>query len=222
MKQVIETVKSKDGRRKYKVICTECGYQSQVRVSTYDKDAVCKRCDTTKRNEEGRGSGVKDHPISKSFLYYFKSGAKRRGVLFQVSLDYARSLWTGKCALSEMEITAPSFTHNGNCVKGYTTASLDRIDSYKGYIEGNVQWVNKHINIMKNGYSQEEFVYMCHMVASSNANQQPSVLKGNRKVNTKVQRLEGEEIQPITPPRVPNTPTRGDDIVRYSLEMRRV
>ena len=38
------------------------------------------------------------------------------------------------------------------------TASLDRIDSSKGYIKGNVQWVHKNINYMKQEMTNEEFL----------------------------------------------------------------
>jgi hypothetical protein len=47
---------------------------------------------------------------------------------------------------------------------GGTTASVDRIDSSKGYIKGNVQWVHKTINKMKWGYSQGEFIEFCEAV----------------------------------------------------------
>ncbi len=47
------------------------------------------------------------------------------------------------------------------------TASLDRIDSSKGYIEGNVQWVHKDINKMKNVYDQDYFINLCKLVATN-------------------------------------------------------
>jgi hypothetical protein len=49
----------------------------------------------------------------------------------------------------------------------YNTASIDRIDSSKGYIEGNIQWVHKDINFMKRTYSQEYFVQMCKLVSNN-------------------------------------------------------
>ena len=48
-----------------------------------------------------------------------------------------------------------------------TTASLDRIDSTKGYVENNVQWTLKKINIMKNVFSQKEFIYLCNKVSKN-------------------------------------------------------
>jgi len=49
------------------------------------------------------------------------------------------------------------------------TASLDRIDSSKGYVKGNLQWVHKDINMMKNHYNQKYFIEICKKVAT-NAN----------------------------------------------------
>jgi len=49
------------------------------------------------------------------------------------------------------------------------TMSLDRIDNNKGYIEENVQWVHKDINMMKRIYSQDYFIYMCKLVAECNS-----------------------------------------------------
>lgn len=45
------------------------------------------------------------------------------------------------------------------------TFSLDRIDSKIGYIEGNVQWVHKMVNMCKQHYTQEEFLEMCVSIA---------------------------------------------------------
>lgn len=53
-------------------------------------------------------------------------------------------------------------------MKAETTISLDRIDSTKGYIEGNVQWVHKSVNIMKSTLTQEQFINFCKLVAENN------------------------------------------------------
>ena len=49
------------------------------------------------------------------------------------------------------------------------TASLDRIDSTKGYIDGNIQWVHKRINTMKMDMSQKDFIDFCKQVAQTNS-----------------------------------------------------
>ena len=52
-------------------------------------------------------------------------------------------------------------------------ASLDRIDSSLGYIEGNVQWVERKVNIIKRELKQEEFIKLCQDIVN-HANQKPS------------------------------------------------
>jgi len=46
-------------------------------------------------------------------------------------------------------------------------ASLDRIDSSKGYIVGNIQFVSQAINYMKNSLSHEDTIKMCKIIASN-------------------------------------------------------
>jgi hypothetical protein len=46
------------------------------------------------------------------------------------------------------------------------TASLDRIDSSKGYEIDNIQWVHVMVNMCKNKYPQDKFVEMCKAIAS--------------------------------------------------------
>lgn len=47
-------------------------------------------------------------------------------------------------------------------------ASLDRIDSSLGYIEGNVQWVLREINFMKGNLDEEYFKNICIAIGKYN------------------------------------------------------
>lgn len=62
-----------------------------------------------------------------------------------------------KCAMTGLSI---SFVDK--------TASLDRIDSNKGYIKGNMQWVHKDVNIMKNAYDLNYFIQICKLIVEEN------------------------------------------------------
>lgn len=44
------------------------------------------------------------------------------------------------------------------------TASLDRIDSLKGYTIDNVQWIHKHINYMKIDLTEQEFFHFIKQI----------------------------------------------------------
>ena len=48
------------------------------------------------------------------------------------------------------------------------TASLDRIDSEKPYEIGNIQWVHKDVNYMKQWFTQERFFQVCKQVVEYN------------------------------------------------------
>lgn len=96
---------------------------------------------------------------------HIKSGALRRGYKFDVTMKDAWDIFVKqnkKCALTGLDI------HFSDTIRqhenGESTASLDRIDSTKGYTKDNVQWVHKKVNIMKNVYSEEEFVNLCKLV----------------------------------------------------------
>ena len=53
----------------------------------------------------------------------------------------------------------------GTLLKNEQTASLDRIDSTKGYVPGNIQWVHKDINRIKNKFSMDELLSYVKKIA---------------------------------------------------------
>ena len=88
-----------------------------------------------------------------------------RNIIFDITEEYAWNIFLKqdkRCAISGMEIIFSKTKKGQNT--GETTASLDRIDSTKGYIEGNIQWTYKWINCMKYDFSNEEFMELCRQV----------------------------------------------------------
>lgn len=95
----------------------------------------------------------------------------RNKIPVTVTIEYAWDLFLKqekKCALSGIDITI-------GLASRYNTASIDRIDSSKGYEPGNIQWVHKHINFMKRTYSQGYFIDMCKLVAEYNINKENNI-----------------------------------------------
>ena len=99
------------------------------------------------------------------------SGRKSRsGIVKKLDVDI-KYIWNlflkqeRKCALTGIELTFPFNNTHEEFKK--STASLDRIDSSLGYVKDNVQWVHKHINIMKNVYDEKHFIEMCKLVAAN-------------------------------------------------------
>lgn len=100
--------------------------------------------------------------ISGTFFNAIKDNARNRDLIFDISIEYIWDLFlkqNRKCALSGLELTLPQ-----KCKDNIHTASLDRIDSTKGYIKGNVQWIHKDINVMKMDLIEEKFFNYCKLI----------------------------------------------------------
>lgn len=90
---------------------------------------------------------------------------KRKTLEFDITIEYLQELLEKqnfKCALSGLDISDKPI---GSRNRKLRTFSLDRIDSSKGYVVGNVQWVHKTIQKMKMDLQQEEFIYFCQQVS---------------------------------------------------------
>jgi nicotinic acid mononucleotide adenylyltransferase len=152
-----------------------------------------------------------------------KKGAASRKIEFNITIEYLWELFlqqNKKCALSGMALSFADTRKNKNKKK---TVSVDRIDSSKGYINGNVQWVHKTINIMKNSLSDEEFIEFCRKVSEKNSHkdgpyslfigrfQPPHIghmflfneaLKNNKKALIAIRDIEPDEKNPLEPVQV--------------------
>lgn len=93
-----------------------------------------------------------------------ENGAKERNISFNVSIEYAWKIFldqNGVCKLSGKKLKFAYGEKDGN-------ASLDRIDSTRGYEVGNIQWLDKKINLMKLDLPEDEFVGLCKSVVKQN------------------------------------------------------
>jgi hypothetical protein len=143
----------------------DCGNETIVRRG-HLKDGKIRSCGCLS-NRQG-----KDSPHFKGYEeitggYYgsLKTGANYKGrhFRFNVSLKYLWELFlkqNRKCALTGWPLMFDKRRGSKQ------TASLDRIDNSKGYIEENVQWVHKDINILKSNYDENHFIKLCDAVAN--------------------------------------------------------
>lgn len=117
---------------------------------------------TGEKSPEWKGIGK----LSKTQYSRIQKNAERRKIEFNVSIEY---LWdicekqNQKCKYTNQNLTFGKNTRK----KSSGNASLDRIDSSKGYIEGNVQWVIKDINMMKQKLTDSEFKELCKKVVEN-------------------------------------------------------
>lgn len=99
--------------------------------------------------------------IASSYWTALKNNAAARGQPLEVTREEAWDIFMtqkGLCALSGLPIVLVA---NLRDKRKNQTASLDRITSELGYVKGNIQWLHKRINIMKNNMPQDEFLFWC-------------------------------------------------------------
>lgn len=83
--------------------------------------------------------------------------------------EYLKKLFeiqNGKCVYSGVNLKLWDYKVKGGNDKIYT-ASLDRIDSSKGYVEGNVQFVSMAVNLLKHTMTHEQTLEFCKIIASN-------------------------------------------------------
>ena len=105
--------------------------------------------------------------ISGSFYSQIRKGARERNIEFDVSIEDLYSLFVNqekRCSLTGVDLSIQRSAKKH--YQGLTTASLDRIDRTKGYVEGNIQWVHKKVNFMKQSMNNQELLAWCEKVVS--------------------------------------------------------
>ncbi len=102
--------------------------------------------------------------IPGKFLSNFRSGARTRGMEFRITIEFLWDLYIQqdrKCKYTGEELKFGSMSDPSS-----VTASIDRIDSSKGYLPENVQLIHKDVNLMKHILSEERFLYLCQQITN--------------------------------------------------------
>lgn len=147
--------------------CERCS-ESIRRISRSPKAEAtrtrrCRRCTREQQVAENGGHSL-NYTGTKYFAGRLMTGwrhsAKRRGHEWRLTreqLDKKFNSQQGMCALSGLEMQP----HTASPYR----PSIDRIDSSKGYVEGNFQFVCSRINVMKNKIDEPEFIRLCGLVS---------------------------------------------------------
>jgi len=140
---------SKKAGRTVKIKCLECDNVIYITKKEFNEN-VKKHCSTKCRQF-----------IYKSNYYHYLKDIERRAIKtnkdFDLTEEYLKSLLeerqNNKCAISNVKIYTKRI---GEKMCLFNSASLDRIDSNKGYTKDNVQWVVLGINYMKLDYDEKD------------------------------------------------------------------
>lgn len=155
--------------------CIGCGdihymQMEAMRLAKATDTGGCRSCarirNTPKGNAHCNWKGVGEMP--KSYVNNLIAAANRRGLEFNVSMEYMWELFLNqnrKCKISGVDL---GWSRYGRRDFRDGSASLDRIDSKLPYIEGNVQWVHKIVNEMKWAKNDAELIEWCKIIAEYN------------------------------------------------------
>jgi len=108
----------------------------------------------------------------KWFMRGIKRRRKQRQKEYDVDLLYLKQVWNeqkGICPLTGWKLELPKDSTNWkNEENKMYRSSLDRIDSNKGYIKGNVRYISVIANYCKNAFTDDEVILFCESVYKQN------------------------------------------------------
>lgn len=154
------------GYMKYEVQC-DCGTTKWVQANELtnpNRNFKCLKCAAKDRGQAQAEGNGKVGELNLTRYTKLQRSAEKRNIKFDVSLEYLGNLFENQrhiCAIT------------GDYIESIDDASLDRIDSTRGYTEGNVQWTTYQANVSKHVMSMDELYKFCKKVLDY-ANQQPS------------------------------------------------
>lgn len=138
----------------------DCGKQKTIsgndltRKNTYK---ATKSCGCGHGKGSTRPSKLKSGESSFNRIYYqYVMGAKRRGLSFELSKEFAKQIMSMDCYYCGVSPSNKSF---GQRRKGeYVYSGIDRVDNTKGYIESNVVPCCGQCNKSKGKLEYKEFI----------------------------------------------------------------
>lgn len=160
-KLTVETSTIINQRLMWNCLC-ECGAKviSRASILNAKQKTSCKKC----KYYGWKGYGE----ISGTYWQNTKRRAEQRNKTFNITIEYAWNLFVEqdkKCSLTKLPL---HFQRDFSRDSTQQTASLDRIDNSIGYEEGNIQWVHKIVNMMKQDYSLSEVYKVSELIYLNN------------------------------------------------------
>tara|TARA_B110000977_G_scaffold194682_1_gene271742 strand:+ start:44 stop:817 length:774 start_codon:yes stop_codon:yes gene_type:complete len=142
-------------KNQYWLAKCKCGIKKSVSLTNLisGESTRCSQChlSSQKGNQHPQWQGTTNIP--KTFLNRIKIGARERNIKFNIVIDDLEILYlkqNQRCAYTNIKLTFASDSSQ--------TASLDRIDSSKGYEITNIQFLHKDINLMKLNLDEDAFL----------------------------------------------------------------
>ena len=162
----IKPIKSDKNHRIIWLFRCDCGVEKKMPLSYVSSKKGIRSCGCSKNKPSVRWSGYGE--ISGTYWSYVKRNSKTRSrnIDFNITIQDAWGLFlkqNRRCALTGVKINfIRQYAHKKNGEE--QTASLDRINNFKGYTMDNIQWVHKIVNKMKMNLDEKDFLMWCNLI----------------------------------------------------------
>lgn len=142
-------------------MCAKCSsdrakmlWNAGVRQEYKDRPAIDRKWNASIKAKESKAKWKESNP-KRAWAVYATGGAKGRanlkGIPFSITSKYVLSITPDSCPVFG---TPFSFIYNKHIKP--ESASLDRLDPNKGYVEGNVVVISVKANMIKNAYTSDD------------------------------------------------------------------
>lgn len=188
-KSCLGVLSSKIHSTKVSVKCKICNSDIKLKPSHAKKikNPTCSRACVSKwRSAFNRGSNNPNYKDLTSIekVFFTRASnialrAKTKGLECDIDYKDLLALYNsqkGLCFYSDIPLKMP---YKGNSKKTYDTMSVDRLDSSKGYVKGNIVLCLYSINMFKSDHSMEDLKFMFKSI----------MIKEQRDLEVKVKRL---------------------------------
>jgi hypothetical protein len=108
-------------------------------------------------NKKDKYTGLREH----------LTRVKSRNKNYDITLEDLYIQWenqNGICPYTKLKLTHPRLSKN---IEPFFIASLDRIDSTKGYVKGNIQFISMSANFAKSNMTHEQMVNFCKIISNA-------------------------------------------------------
>jgi hypothetical protein len=170
--------KNKSKRKMGECTCDNCGVKFEkplseiTRNNNLGRQNFCSRTCVGKNNTKNFGDRKNNYDISKhsnnsrdkfTGLRSFLRRIKNKYHNYDVDLVYLKEVWDNqhRCVYTGVELVLPKWRGINDPLY---TASIDRIDSNKGYIKGNLQFISIAANLAKNAMTHEQMLKFCKLI----------------------------------------------------------
>lgn len=129
------------------MLCKQCFEEKHSHNFVWRSDRkcyrnICKSCHT--KNQKKRYTNYKVKSPFKCRATKIKAKCKHKKIKYDLTYQHLESIWTGKCPVFGFKI---KFNEHRNSERH---AELDRINPKKSYTKGNVIWLSRRANRIKN------------------------------------------------------------------------